>query len=772
MLEAARRHSDHSAGLGRLAEEALSIAKTLPPGLPFLEIGTRAGGSALLFLDAIRESGVPRPLITVDPYGKPYLSGPGEHLTPGAPTTIGYPPTGEECYREAQAMLSSFAREHGLIHIHYRMTSESFFRLWDSESLWINGKEINSNPFGLVYLDGEHTPEAVGRELTWARERLHGAGLIVIDDVQHIRESQDEAILRAFAQGEEDNLRLYVKSKAGFQPANGNDPRFAVVTIACGEIYERMARITHPSLKAYAKRIGADFAVISESERSSPHWEKFQLYDLLSKYDRIIYLDTDLIVRGDCPNLFEVVPEDSLGLFNEAPFVEDRKWSLWQTAEAYGQTISKWDGNYFNTGVMVVSRRHKHLFRKPEKEIFNFYEQSYLNMVIAIEKPKIHKLSYRFNRMTCCDSATGEERHGSYLIHYAGFPNFEHALMTMRGDLSRWKQTVSKMPVLPQKHILIDVHGGLGDQAQAEPAIRFALKHVWSKTKGDFQIDIKTHWPRLFEHLAESDPRVNVFEHGKWTPEPSAPYRQINTLPGPTTINWQVVSNLLCHTVDFCSMALLRRTLPIEDKRIHLEAHQDALQSVLSKTGLTITNSDDLSKLVLVHPGVHWESKTLPLDWWQEVVDGLAASGLSVCLIGQDEETRGVHPLTVPEGAIDLRNRTTLSELIALLSQSHALVSNDSGPVHLAGAFENWIVLIPTCKHPEHLLPWRHGSQEYKTLALRKRDMIDDLLTDPTEIEPDPRINGEFLPPGMSWGDYLLPPEKIIEHINRIVEQE
>src|SRR3990167_2562519 len=35
-------------------------------------------------------------------------------------------------------------------------------------------------------------------------------------------------------------------------------------------------------------------------------------------------------------------------------------------------------------------------------------------------------------------------------------------------------------PYAGLRRILVDVQGGLGDQIQAEPALRFALKHVWN----------------------------------------------------------------------------------------------------------------------------------------------------------------------------------------------------------------------------------------------------------------------------------------------------
>ncbi len=156
-----------------------------------------------------------------------------------------------------------------------------------------------------------------------------------------------------------------------------NMNKHLVLTIAVGDDYLQMASYTHPTIKAYAERIGADFLCIDESNTSTPHWEKFQIFDLLNKYERIIYLDTDLIVRDDCPDLFEVVPVSELGMFNEAPFVPDgRQAAMYEVCKAHDTNVPDWDGKYYNSGVMVISRTHKYLFKKPDIESCIFYEQS------------------------------------------------------------------------------------------------------------------------------------------------------------------------------------------------------------------------------------------------------------------------------------------------------------------------------------------------------------------------------------------------------------
>ena len=530
-----------------------------------------------------------------------------------------------------------------------------------------------------------------------------------------------------------------------------------ILTIACGDLYQKMSLLTHPLMKAYAQKIGASFISIEQSSASSPHWEKFNgIFSLLNRYERLIYCDTDIIIRDDCPNLFDIVPPEQIGLFNELPFTKERReLSLIDACKEYGFTLKDWDGKYYNTGVMVVSRQHKQLFKKPDKEIFNFYEQGYFNAILAKtlcsagNELTPFQLQYKFNRMCCMDPLTGEERFASYIIHYAGFPNPEMVLTVIKNDIEKWRFDAPEYKY--QRHILVDVQGGLGDQMCAQPAIRFMKKYIYP----DDDINIVTHYPVLFESLG-----LPVFQHGEFKPKPDTPYYSRVTLPGPETIMWTFCSNLLSHTVDFASMVLLRRILPNNEKNFELAPDLTSISEVLDVVGMT-----DLSKLILVHAGRHWESKTFPISWWQEVIDKLQESGHQVCLIGQDEHTRGVLKLEAREGMLDTRNLLSLNGLIALISAARILVSNDSAGIHLAGAFDNYIILIPTCKHPDHILPYRNGNQYYKAFALYKKLLSYEYDSSPTSVHGSlgDKLIGK-------WEDYLPDVSTVIETVKSIYE--
>src|ERR1700754_4158307 len=72
----------------------------------------------------------------------------------------------------------------------------------------------------------------------------------------------------------------------------------ALVTIACGSLFQRMAEISHPLLAAYAQKIGADFIVWDDfSGHTIPHYQKLELKHVLENYDRVLYVDTDILIR-------------------------------------------------------------------------------------------------------------------------------------------------------------------------------------------------------------------------------------------------------------------------------------------------------------------------------------------------------------------------------------------------------------------------------------------------------------------------------------------
>jgi hypothetical protein len=508
----------------------------------------------------------------------------------------------------------------------------------------------------------------------------------------------------------------------------------AVVTITMGANYENIARMTHPSIRAYSERIGAEFIVIDRQQVSetSPHYEKFQIFSLLNKHERVIFVDTDAIVRGDCPSLFDVVPENRLGMADEGAY-KDRRQAMVDAYVAYGEEPPKdLDGQYFNTGVIVASRAHKDVFRKPAKEIWNFYEQSYLNMAIRKHRVATQDIGYKFNRMNCMDGRTGEHRLMSYVVHYAGVLGGLDKLIP--ADLERWRRGEHASM---RRHVLVGVGAKLGDNVCAEPVVR-----KMTQACRDARIVVMTMHPELFEHLPVGVRSFDWSPHGE-----DQPYIKLDTTMDEKDPRRPLFNPDHMHCLDYISILCMRRQLPVADRRIRLAP---TAQGVLELTEASGIGLGEMSKVVLVHPGRSWRSKTFPAAWWEEVISGLSKAGHRVAVIGRDEQRTGVVDVSLPDGVLDLRNLLGLKGLIAAVSAARVLVTNDSAPMHVAGAFDNELVVIPTCKHPDLVLPWRNGSQHYKTKVLYKKLVYDEgfdpswlgqqdmSCADPVACLPDP----------------------------------
>lgn len=542
--------------------------------------------------------------------------------------------------------------------------------------------------------------------------------------------------------------------------------RTAIVTVTIGEKFKKMAQVTHPTISRYADKIGADFIILDENKtKFVPHFAKLQIKELLCDYDRLIFIDTDIIIRDDAPNLFEVVPENKVGLFREGAFIPRRKLDLEMAAKTYQASIrmdpSKWRGEYWNTGVLVCSKIHKMLFNAPDFDkvskvegAWDYGEQGWINLQIINSSTPVHDLDYKFNRMTVMDEFTGIHRRDSYFIHYAGAPeeitNEDGSSGTLnefiQGDIDAWKEEGPEYEY--PRHLLITVGGGLGDQIDAEPVVRFLKEEAYP----DSVISVISDFSRVFIHLI--DDRFSVSHRKELKLKPGQPYYHMETLPIPESEFGRFISHVLVHSTDYSSLSCLRTTLPNDKKQIKLKTTIEDVNELMEAMGGRLFRD-----LVLVHPGRGWASKTFPKEYWDRIIKGILDKGLTPCLIGKEiGEDQGLVVVDCPEGCVDLRSKLSLGALFTLISNARVLVSNDSAPTHIAGAFDNYHILIPTCKHPHHIMPWRNGNQYYKADALYKKLTIDGLDNKPTNL------NGETVDkiPGGNLVDYLPEVDEVV----------
>lgn len=247
-----------------------------------------------------------------------------------------------------------------------------------------------------------------------------------------------------------------------------------------------------------------------------------------------------------------------------------------------------------------------------------------------------------------------------------------------------------------EKKLLIQTWGGLGDQICTEPTLRWAIKSF----KG-CEISLVSQCPELFAHL----PFKEVFDLRKVQPHWKN-YFVFNTIWPTTHLQWEFMSHMITHCVDYSALTAFRCQLPVADREPHVYPSAEEMEIARSFIG---------EKDVVLHCGRHWASKTFPKDWWDGVIDNLLSLGFRPVLIGANtDDNRGTVDVST-DGCLDLRSKTTVMECIALLQQSKVLITNDSSPLHMAATGDKcWIGFIATCKHPDYITHWRSGQWGYK----------------------------------------------------------
>lgn len=213
----------------------------------------------------------------------------------------------------------------------------------------------------------------------------------------------------------------------------------AIITVCIGNKYKKMSEITHPTIRHYADRLDAEFVVIDEQKiclGGTSKFEKFQLFKLLESYERIIFLDTDILVSPNCPNLFYIVPPDSFGAFIVSKHTDYHNYSNIKIQDVLGKINWKKDSfnekifESFNSGVMVISKSHREVFN-PNNGLLETWstwhrmnsskvmkDQTLINYTVQKNKIPIFDIGYKFNHTSATNNS--KDRFQSHIIHYAG----------------------------------------------------------------------------------------------------------------------------------------------------------------------------------------------------------------------------------------------------------------------------------------------------------------------------------------------------------------
>lgn len=228
----------------------------------------------------------------------------------------------------------------------------------------------------------------------------------------------------------------------------GGPEKRAVVTIRCGSDNADLYDVTLPLLRRYARKCGADLIVVDDNWRTNelhPCALKAKCGTILDVgYDRVLYVDgMDIFVRPETPSLFDIVPKDRMGAFDEAPICDERfEVKRFATMQDYVKKFNlthgashklKGFGGYFNAGVLLFDKKNNPFQWGIEWFDGDYlYDQTCANVMAFLHGVPVHWLDRRYNSLL--GIAYDEDPHpDDYLLHFCS----EHGKEHFRGWLSR-----------------------------------------------------------------------------------------------------------------------------------------------------------------------------------------------------------------------------------------------------------------------------------------------------------------------------------------------
>ena len=201
-----------------------------------------------------------------------------------------------------------------------------------------------------------------------------------------------------------------------------------LVTTRADAVCANWVELTHPIIRRYAERIGADFIDCEEAVGGIGNgvyqYRIMKHYDLHEEYDRILHLDTDMLLTPNCPNLFEEVPYDHIAsIYEDIGSRQPQRVQCMLNAQQQFGDIG-WREKYINTGVFVTSEVHRDIYQKIDGKYFVDWGTDDIHIGYLINKYgyKVKELSYHYNHMTMFSEEWNNSpcRFDSHIIHYAG----------------------------------------------------------------------------------------------------------------------------------------------------------------------------------------------------------------------------------------------------------------------------------------------------------------------------------------------------------------
>ena len=146
------------------------------------------------------------------------------------------------------------------------------------------------------------------------------------------------------------------------------------------------------------------------------------------------------------------------------------------------------------------------------------------------------------------------------------------------------------------------------------------------------------------------------------------------------------------HEAEYC-LDLLRE-IGVQSQDLTLEIARDNDAEHWAKD--LVAREFQGASFAAIHASASCSTRFWPIRSYVELIDRLADGGMRIVLVGGEDAQGSAQEIgaAVSRPVLDMTGKTSLPQLVSLLRRARVLVSNDSGPVHVAAGAGTPVVSI------------------------------------------------------------------------------
>ena len=181
---------------------------------------------------------------------------------------------------------------------------------------------------------------------------------------------------------------------------------YALVVVNANSYSESHLALTRDAIIKYAEKCGADYIELTGDQCPEfSIYNKFRIHAVTKKYKKTLFMDVDICVDKDAPNIFDITPDDKISAFTDEKLFAEAEFDYW-----IKQTIKKAffsmcddyraehkDNEMINSGVLVIPQALADYYKQPIRKYIKDWCFDQIHLTLLLPKDKLNVLGIEWN---------------------------------------------------------------------------------------------------------------------------------------------------------------------------------------------------------------------------------------------------------------------------------------------------------------------------------------------------------------------------------------